>query len=392
MPLAPSADAQSRIWFTISHGILNEVYAPRLDMACIRDCGLIVTAKDYFSEEKRDADHTVELIEDGVPAFRLVNTSRDGRYRITKSVLSDPDREVVLQDIRFEALIGKQSDYQVHASWRPISSTRAPGIRPGAATSRDARCCLRKGAVRRSRLHPRCPGSPDRSVMSGPLTGGRRLSRGEGLKPEFQRAENGNVALAGTLDLAEADGRALLALGFGTQPEEAAFRVVLSLQQGAGSALKRYSAGWKELQGAVLPLDEPRDPRQLNRYRVSTAVLATHRDDASGAIIASLSIPWGFAKGDNDLGGYHLVWPRDLVETAGGLLAAGASASAKSVLDYLMAVQEADGHWVQNSWLDGRPYWQWRPDGRNRVSDPALRHAAARRRDRGRPRPDITSG
>ena len=61
----------------------------------------------------------------------------------------------------------------------------------------------------------------------------------------------------------------------------------------------------------------------LNRYRVSTAVLATHREATSGAMIASLSIPWGFAKGDDDLGGYHLVWPRDLVETAGGLLAAG---------------------------------------------------------------------
>ena len=87
-------------------------------------------------------------------------------------------------------------------------------------------------------------------------------------------------------------------------------------------------------------------------------MLASHRDDASGAIIASLSIPWGFRKGDDDLGGYHLVWPRDLVETAGGFLAAGATTAAKSVLDYLMAIQEADGHWVQNSWLDGRPYWQ----------------------------------
>ena len=33
------------------------------------------------------------------------------------------------------------------------------------------------------------------------------------------------------------------------------------------------------------------------------------------------------------------------------------SRSAKSVLDYLAAIQEADGHWSQNSWLDGRPYW-----------------------------------
>ena len=65
-------------------------------------------------------------------------------------------------------------------------------------------------------------------------------------------------------------------------------------------------------------------------------MLASHRDDASGAIIASLSIPWGFRKGDDDLGGYHLVWPRDLVETAGGFLAAGATTAAKSVLDYLI--------------------------------------------------------
>src|ERR1700691_4725165 len=114
-----SAGAQSNVWFTISHGILNEVYAPRLDTACIRDFGFIVTASAYFSEEKRDADHSVVLIEDGVPAFRLVNTSRDGRYRITKSVLTDPDREVVLQEFRFEALLGKLSDYEVHALISP---------------------------------------------------------------------------------------------------------------------------------------------------------------------------------------------------------------------------------------------------------------------------------
>ncbi|MBV9339943.1 MAG: glucan 1,4-alpha-glucosidase, partial [Acidobacteria bacterium] len=70
-----------------------------------------------------------------------------------------------------------------------------------------------------------------------------------------------------------------------------------------------------------------------------------------------LSIPWGFNKGDEDLGGYHLVWPRDLVETAGGFLAAGAVGDALRVLRYLEATQEADGRWPQNMWLDGRPYW-----------------------------------
>ena len=33
----------SRVWFTLSHGILNEVYYPRVDSACTRDLGVIVT-------------------------------------------------------------------------------------------------------------------------------------------------------------------------------------------------------------------------------------------------------------------------------------------------------------------------------------------------------------
>ena len=73
----------------------------------------------------------------------------------------------------------------------------------------------------------------------------------------------------------------------------------------------------------------------------------------AGGIIASLSIPWGFSKGDDDLGGYHLVWPRDLVETAGGLVAAGLRLPARVVLSYLAAVQEGDGRWPQNMSLDG---------------------------------------
>ena len=78
---------RSRVWFTVSHGIVNEVYYPRIDAACIRDLGLLVTSdNDFFSEEKRDSRHAIQPLEDGVPSYRLTNTSRRGRYRIT----SDP--------------------------------------------------------------------------------------------------------------------------------------------------------------------------------------------------------------------------------------------------------------------------------------------------------------
>src|SRR5207237_5070449 len=55
--------------------------------------------------------------------------------------------------------------------------------------------------------------------------------------------------------------------------------------------------------------------------------------------------------------GYHLVWPRDLVESAGALLAVGAAREARNTLRYLLATQNEDGHWHQNQWLDGKGYW-----------------------------------
>jgi glucoamylase len=123
-----------------------------------------------------------------------------------------------------------------------------------------------------------------------------------------------------------------------------------------GELHEHYVFHWKNWQNTLLKLDEPK--RENDLYRSSTTVLRTHESkDFLGGIIASLSIPWGFSKGDEDLGGYHLVWPRDLVETAGALLAAGAVNDAVRVLRYLESTQEAAGNWAQNLWLDGRAYW-----------------------------------
>src|ERR1041384_5266298 len=53
--IGTAVSRDSRVWFTLSHGILNEIYYPRVDHACTRDLGFIVTdGQTYFSEEKRD--------------------------------------------------------------------------------------------------------------------------------------------------------------------------------------------------------------------------------------------------------------------------------------------------------------------------------------------------
>jgi glucoamylase len=94
---------RSRVWFTISHGIVNEIYYPRVDQACVRDLGLIVTDGDtFFAEVKRDCQTVVERIEDGVPAFRLTSTHRGGRFRMINRVITDPRSDSIVLHIRLE--------------------------------------------------------------------------------------------------------------------------------------------------------------------------------------------------------------------------------------------------------------------------------------------------
>jgi glucoamylase len=93
--------------------------------------------------------------------------------------------------------------------------------------------------------------------------------------------------------------------------------------------------------------------------RVSQCVLLAHEDKTyQGAFVASLSIPWGETKDDSDRGGYHLVWTRDMVQTATALLACGHTESPLRALIWLACVQAADGSMPQNSSISGEAYWK----------------------------------
>lgn len=191
----------------------------------------------------------------------------------------------------------------------------------------------------------------------GSSDGWRDLKQHGQMTWDFTRAENGNVALMAEINLMQSEGNFVLALGFGKDPDEAARNATASLRNGFDKAKRDYIAGWQKWMKTHASLQKS-DQSSVDLSRISLAVLRTHESKtAPGGLIASLSIPWGFSKGDNDLGGYHLVWSRDMVETAGGLLAAGVHEDVRRVLSYLMTTQLSDGHWSQNMWLDGSPYW-----------------------------------
>jgi glucoamylase len=164
----------------------------------------------------------------------------------------------------------------------------------------------------------------------------------------------GNVALTGQLAR-----ETVLALGFASNRKAAATLALSALQQPFESAWQSHRHNWNTWfrdsrrhlpDGFTLPDDLEA------QFQTSAMVLRSHMDwTFSGAMVASLSIPWG-NRGE-ERSGYHLVWPRDLVECAGALLALGAREDARNVLRYLIATQLGDGHWHQNQWLDGEPCW-----------------------------------
>jgi len=355
--IGTALNLHSRVWFTLSHGILNEIYFPRVDQACIRDFGLIVTdGRQFFSEEKRHCTFENAPIEPGVPVYELVNTHLEGRYRIKKEVLTDPVRNVVLQKVRFVPLQGKLSDYRVYALLASHLANFGYGNTGWTGSYKGTPMLFAQRESCSLALACSAP-LPKRSVgFAGTSDGWQDLSQNFQMTCEYDRAENGNIALTAEIDIAACNGEFILALGFGGIWAEAGQQSLSSLLTSYETTRKDYVFQWQHWQKGLKKLDAK--PREKDLYRASVAVLRSHESkDFLGGIIASLSIPWGFNKGDEDLGGYHLIWPRDLVESAGGLLAAGAPDDALRVLHYLEATQEADGHWPQNMWLDGRPYW-----------------------------------
>jgi glucoamylase len=355
-------NSASHVWFTLSHGIFNEIYYPRLDQACIRDMGMLVTdGSAFFSEEKRATSQEVALLAWDAPAYRLVNRCLEGRYRIEKEIWSDPLRDVVFQATRFVPLQGKLEDYHLYVLLAPHIGNQGAGNVAWVGDYKGVPMLM--AARERDALVLACtvPWLKRSAGFVGTSDGWQDVSRHFQMEWAYDRAENGNVALIGEIDLKAAGGSFVLALGFGGNNAEAAQRVLFSLYSGFEKSQKAYLAEWRAWQQSLLDLGrKPPEhaPSRPDLYRVSTAVLRIHEAKAfPGGLIASLSIPWGFARGDDDLGGYHLVWPRDLAEMAGGLLAVGAHADAGRVISYLQSTQEADGHWPQNMWLDGRPYW-----------------------------------
>ncbi len=349
----------SRLWFTISNGIVTEIYYPRIDQANIKDIQLVISREDdFFEEEKGDCNHEISQVEQGVPAFHVINTSKSSSFEIEKTILTDPRRDVLIQRVKFKSLKEERKKYHLHVILTPHIKNCGYGNNGWIGDYKGVPMMFAQRDDISLALACSNPFINMSCGYVGTSDGWQDIKQNKKLTNFYSKISNGNIELTGEIDLSTSNGEFTLALAFGNNAAEAGQLARNTLNKNFDHMLSQYKKSWEEFQNECLDLNSL-SGNGIDYYRISTAVLKTHMDKRfSDGIIASLSIPWGFSKSDNDLGGYHLIWPRDLVEAAGGLLAAGDFTSAKQILDYLMSTQEEDGHWPQNMWLDGTIYWQ----------------------------------
>ena len=348
----------SKVWATLSRGLVNEIYYPTVDKPQLRDLQFLITdGETFFHDERRDLDTKLEVLDEHALGVRVTNSDPEGRYKLIKEIITDPHEPTLLIKTTFE----------VKKKWRgrlKLFVLCAPHLNVG-GSSNSGRVVIEAG---KSVFMAHCQNIYLALGASAPFLqqscgyvgvndGWQDLDDNFVLDDYFDCATDGNIALTGEIDTSAGD-TFTLALSFGRSEHSAATTLLQSLSIPFADQLADFCEQWGRSAKHEEALETLSfDDGQL--YHRSHALLLGHEDKTyPGAMVASLSIPWGQAKNDEQgEGGYHLVWTRDLVHSVTGLLAVGNTITPLRALVYIAVAQQPDGGFYQNFWVDGSPYW-----------------------------------
>jgi glucoamylase len=345
----------SRVWYTLDHGSVTEVYYPTIDSPQIRDLQFLVTdGETFFHDERRHFVDEIACVSKAALGFDVINREKEGRYSIHKTILGDPHQNCLLINARLEAapdLLSRLKLYILCAPHLEIGGWHNNGevLRwdgKSALVAYKGNTWLVIGAT--------VPFTACSCGYVGVNDGWTDLADNYRLDWQYDGALDGNIALTGEIDLSRSRDFTL-GLAFGTTRHNALSTLQQSLSIPFEKNREAFIRQWDRT-SKRFPLSGGSNSSTL--FQRSVNLLLAHEDKTyPGAMIASLSIPWGDEKTDDEIGGYHLVWTRDLVKSVTGLLCVGDYNTPLRALIYLAVSQRSDGGFYQNFWIDGRPHW-----------------------------------
>jgi glucoamylase len=316
---------------------------------------LITDGETFFHEEKRDLEHEFAYIDADSLGVRITSRDREGRYTLTKEIINDPHYPVVLIHAKLEGAEDVLSRLKIYALLAPHINGGGAGNSARVAEVAGKRVLVAWKDGVSVAMAADCGFSRASCGFVGASDGWQDLKDNFRMDWEFGSALDGNLAVMG--EIADGGTREFtVAIGFGDGHHAALSATMGALATGFDQHLKRFVEQWHR---AATPHELGAVSRDRGRLlHISHNTVLAHEDKTfAGAFIASASIPWGYAKGDDDLGGYHLVWTRDMVQSATALLACGRVDTARRALTYLACTQKPDGGFAQNFWVNGTPYW-----------------------------------
>ncbi len=349
----------SRVWFSLAEGIVTETAYGLIHEAQLKDMGFLITGTSgggWFDEERLHTNHSVSYLHTDAagrplsPAYRIVNTDVENRYRITKDVFTDPGRQSLFMRVSFQAFENGITPYLLVNPHVANTGNQDVGFTGGDFLGARNVADNRYLVVRSSSGFVKTSAG-----YVGVNDGWSDLHADRAMDFEFDFTEGhppqgrGNVALTGQLaGVNTATVTFDIVIGFGDSLNEADANAQGSLGDGYQVLLDRFNGvgavtGWEDYLAGLSQLGSLIPATGDNgRLLHSSALMLKSMEDKThaGALIACLCVPWGESVSADDFAtGYRAVWVRDFFQVGMALLAMGDADTAKVAFKYLPKVQ-----------------------------------------------------
>lgn len=373
----PRTGEVSKVWFSLAQGIVTEVMYGLIHQAQIKDSQVLIVGKDFVDSEQADMISEISyLLTDQhgrplSPAYRIINRDKEGKYRLEKHIFTDPDQQSLLVRYSFTAFedglrpvltVNPHMDNDGVGDRAWISEQGLHAEDAGTYLSVAASDSFEKSSVG-------FVGQSDVAVDLKDFT----------MDESYQTTGDvrGNVSLAGAMSELPVNKTISIDVvyAFGRTVEQSNRSAQRTLQTGYQEVLANYngvgeSIGWQDYLASLPALNRVSEfSKDQGHLAYSSALVLKIQEDKThaGALIASLSNPWGeTASAAEKASGYKAVWPRDFYQCAMAFLALGDTETAKVAFEYLDSFQvdnntpdnKGVGGWfLQKTLVDGQLEW-----------------------------------
>lgn len=372
-----SSGTISKVWFSIAQGVLTETMYGLIHQAQLQEAQLFIQGENFLDEEKKDTISTISYLKNdskGRPlslAYKIVNRDKNNQYEIEKHIFTDPDSQALMMRVKIHAMQKITAYLFVNPSINNTGSNDSAVYANNSWTASEGDTSMT--LVARGEVTGQSTG------FEGVSDGITELKQTGKIQQHYSTTDNqkGNVAF--TLELktlaagetAEWD----FVLGFGKNPQQSLQTANESLAKGYDKLLAAYNGdgdaiGWSDYLAGLNQLNALSNTATDDGKLLFTSamVLKAQEDKTnSGALIASLSNPWGDVKSaEKSATGYKAVWPRDFYQVAMAMLALGDTESPRVAFEYLQKVQANNstpgyqgtpGWFLQKTHVDGEIEW-----------------------------------